>query len=195
MSNVRAVSHTQPQQCERLHVHVYVHPQRYTKHASSQREEPSREIILTRSHIRATADGYESIKISHREPRVGRGNISNIRRADPFPAPHPVLDHHPHWSPCIIHLLSSSLIAPCCLPFIRTFIISAREKHFLSTAPARISRTRAVNFSFPSPYKRFSFPSFSPSPFPPPMALPLSVSLFPSLAHFLRRFPRYVAWA
>lgn len=111
MSNVCVITHNNVRVC--TYVYVCTCPQRCTKHASSQREEPSRKIILTRSHIRATADGYESIKISHREPRVGRGNISNIRRADPSPAPHPFLDH-PRWSPCIIHLLSSSLIAPCC---------------------------------------------------------------------------------
>lgn len=89
-------------------MYVYTCSRRYTEHASSQREEPSREIILTRSHIRATADGYESIKISHREPRIGRGNISNIRCADPSPAPHPLFRSPPslvslhHTSPFLV---------------------------------------------------------------------------------------------
>ena len=74
----------------------------------------------------------------------------------PFSCTPPTLDHHPHCSSCIIHLLSS-LPAACCL---FALLLSQREKHFLSTAPARISRTRAVNFSVPSPYKRFSFSFF-----------------------------------
>lgn len=133
--------------------------ERYTKHASSQRKEPSREIILTRSHIRATADGYESIKISHREPRVGRGNISNIRRADPSPAPYPlsITTLTGLLASYISFPRLSSLPTACCL---FALLLSRRETHFLSTAPARIFRTRAVNFSFFSPYKRFSFSSF-----------------------------------
>lgn len=75
----------------------------------------------------------------------------------PFSCTPPALDHHPRWSPCIIHLLSSSLIAACRL---FALLLSRREKHFLSTAPARISWTRAVNFSFPLPYERLSFSPF-----------------------------------
>lgn len=152
------------------------------QHASSQqREEPSREIILTRSHIRASADGYESIKISHREPRVRRGNISNIRRRwDPSPVTPPTLDHHPSWS---LHHTSPFLVShrsPLSPYRLFALLLSRCEKHFLSTAPARVSRTRVVNFSSLLPYKRLSvFRLLSP---PPPLSQPL-YSLFPSLAY------------
>lgn len=193
MSNVCVITHNNVRVC--TYVYVCTCPQRCTKHASSQREEPSRKIILTRSHIRATADGYESIKISHRKPRVGRGNISNIRRADPSPAPHP-------FSITLAGLLASYISfprlssLPAALPPCRLFalLLSRREKHFLSTAPARISRTRDVNFSFPSLYKRGS-PSrlFSSFPCYGSTAVHVPFSLRPHT--FLRRFPRYVAWA
>lgn len=157
MSNVCVITHNNVRVC--TYVYVCTCPQRCTKHASSQREEPSRKIILTRSHIRATADGYESIKISHREPRVGRGNISNIRRADPSPAPHP-------FSITLAGLLASYISfprlssLPAALPLIRTFIISARETFFIDCPGTNLSDTGCKLFLPFTLQERFSFSSF-----------------------------------
>lgn len=111
----------------------------------------------------------------------------------PFSCTPPALDHHPRWSPCIIHLLSSSLIAPRCLPLIRTFIISTRETFFIDCPGTNLLDTGCKLF-LPFTLREVLLLAFPPTP--STGSLPgLSVSLFPSLAHFLRRFPRHVAWA
>jgi len=153
MSNVqsRSVATEPARMCIRIHEDIQ-------NEDIQTREQPTpREIILTWSHICAAMDGYESIKISHREPRIGRGNISNIRRADPSLTPHRLS------ITTLTSLLASYISFPRSLLACRLFalLLSRREKHFLSTAPARISRTRAVNFSFPPSYKRFSSFLFS----------------------------------
>lgn len=185
MSNVRH-SRSSVRDCTYIYVYIRAHEVYKT------REQPTRR-AKQRNHIDPepyTRHGRR-VRINKDFPsrvssRTGEYFKHPPRR--PFSCTPPTLDHHPHWSPCIIHLLSS-LPAACRL---FALLLSQREKHFLSTAPARISRTRAVNFSIPSPYKRFSFSFFSP---PSSMALPSSMSLFPSLVHFLRRFPQHVAWA
>lgn len=144
----------------------------------------SGEIILTRSDTRASAD--ESIKISHRA-RASResGNISNIRQ-DPSS---PILTHtlslfFSRTPPFLVLASYISLSSPLhtrpCPAYICIFalLLSWREKHFLSTAPARISRTRAVNFSSLLPYKRLSFSAPPSVSFGPAVRVPFSRTFY-----------------
>lgn len=168
--------------------YMYTCSRRYTEHASSQREEPSREIILTRSHICATVDGYESIKISHREPRIGRGNISNIRRADPSPASHPLSRSLP--SLVSLHhtsLFFVSLIAPYRLSLIRTFIISALETFFIDCPGTSLSDTGCKLF-LPFALQEVFLLVFSPRR-PPTGLYRCPCSFFPRSNTFYVVFP------
>lgn len=148
-----------PQWYERLHVCVYVLTEIYrtceqpTRRAKQRNHIDPEPYTRHRRRVRINKDFP-----SRASNRTGEYFKHPLRR--PFSCTPPTLS-----ITTLTGLLASyisfprlsSFPAACCL---FALLLSRREKHFLSTVPARISWTRAVNFSFPSPYKSFSFSSF-----------------------------------
>lgn len=157
-------------------------------------EEPRREIILTRSHIRLG----RRVRINKDFPsRASSWTGEYFKHPSTLPlllATHSLslsLSRSPFLvlaSYIFLLRLSSSHSFLSLLPLLArrlfAFLLSRREKHFLSTASARgVSRTQAVNFS--SPF--YPIREKTSSSLPPAFAVPSSLALS-HLRSFVRSF-------